>query len=177
MDLGQEKVSQNEGQSTNDSPDFDRDGRNEIAQNFGLERYKYILQQIHTVNENVYRFLAIYQTLATVLVSLVLALFVGYREWGIDASVARAGVVGLMILVNVIAAFTVLLIFVGVLTWFDFRREECDLTNAIVYPGFRKRPQVRNLLRWYETYVISFIVVTIGILWILVSALILPGMQ
>ena len=34
---------------------------------FALERYKYILQQIHTVNENVYRFLAIYQTLAVAL--------------------------------------------------------------------------------------------------------------
>ncbi len=62
------------------------------SRDFVLERYKYILQQINAVNENVHRFLAIYQTLAVALVSGGLALFVGYRKWGIAASVARAGV-------------------------------------------------------------------------------------
>jgi hypothetical protein len=65
-------------------------------QEFQLERYKYILQRIHTVNENVYRFLAIYQALAVALVSGGVALFVGYRKWNIPVSVARSGVIGLM---------------------------------------------------------------------------------
>ena len=75
---------------------------------FTLERYKYILQQIHTVNENVYRFLAIYQTLAVALISGGLTLFVGYRKWGLQASVARSGVIGALILTTTVAAFTVL---------------------------------------------------------------------
>lgn len=53
-----------------------------VRHEFALERYRYILQQIHATNENAHRFLAIYQTLATTLVGAALALFVGYRKWG-----------------------------------------------------------------------------------------------
>ena len=55
-----------------------------------------------------------------------------------------------------IAAFAVLLIIVGVLNWLDYRREECELTDAAVRPGFRKPPQPRNFFRWYETYIVLF---------------------
>src|ERR1700737_836434 len=67
-----------------------------VPADFALERYKYILLQIHTVNDNLYRFLAIYQGLATTLIGGALALFVGYRTWGIASSTARGGVVGLL---------------------------------------------------------------------------------
>ncbi|MFI6663071.1 hypothetical protein ACIBL8_47220 [Streptomyces sp. NPDC050523] len=77
-----------------------------VRREFALERYRYILQQIHTVNENLHRFLAIYQTLATSLVAGVVALFVGYRKWGIAADTARGGVIGLLVLTTVVAAFT-----------------------------------------------------------------------
>ena len=144
---------------------------------FSLERYKYILQQIHTVNENVYRFLAIYQALATALVGGGLALFVGYRKWGIPASVARSGIIGLMWLITVIAAFAILLIIIGILSWLDYRREECELTDTAVRPGFRKRPEPRNFWRWYETYIILFIAGSIGFLWSYTFSFILPAMK
>ena len=115
-----------------------------IEKDFALERYKYILQQIHVVNENVYQFLAIYQTLAVGLISGGLALFVGYRGWGIQPSVARSGVIGLMWLTTVIAAFTVLLIIAGVLNWLDYRHEECELTDRAVRPGFRSPRATRQ---------------------------------
>jgi lysylphosphatidylglycerol synthetase-like protein (DUF2156 family) len=147
-----------------------------VPSEFTLERYKYILQQIHTVNENLYRFLAIYQTLATALVSAAIALFVGYRKWGIAASSARVGVVGLLIAATVVAIFTVILIVVGALAWLDYRKEECDLTDKAIYVGFRARPQSRNLLRWYETYVLLFILVSIIVMWLLCGVVLLPGM-
>jgi len=148
-----------------------------IEAEFALERYRYLLQQIHTANENVYRFLGIYQTLATALVAGGLALFVGYRKWHIPASVARSGWVGLMALVTVIAVFTVLLIVIGILSWLDYRREECELTDAAVGPGFRKPPQLRNFLRWYETYIMLFIVGSVVFLWSCTWAFILPSMK
>jgi hypothetical protein len=116
-----------------------------------LERYKFILQQQHTLNENVYKFLALYQTLATTLVGAGLALFVGYEKWGIVAKTARAGVTALLWLLTFVAAFTALLVLIGILNWLDYRREECELANQAMYPGFRRPPQVRNMFRWYET--------------------------
>ncbi len=142
-----------------------------------LERYKYILQQLHTLNENVYKFLALYQTLATTLVGAGLALFVGYQGWGIDVRTARLAIVALLWLVTLVAAFTMLLIVVGVLNWIDYRREECELADEIVYPGFRRPPRIGNFVRWYETYILLFIASSIGFVWVYAEVLLLPAMH
>lgn len=149
--------------------------QHQVTREFAVERYKYILGQIHAVNENVYRFLTIYQALATTIVGGALALFVGYRNWGIPAHIARTGVVGLMCLETVVALFAILLIFVGVLAWLDYRQEECDLTDEIVHPGFRKRPRVGNFFRWYETYIMLFIAVATGFVWCFGLIFVLPA--
>ncbi|MGY9067605.1 hypothetical protein [Streptomyces sp. CAS3] len=150
--------------------------QNSVRNEFALERYRYILQQIQAVNENAHRFLAIYQTLATSLVGAALALFVGYRRWNISASVARDGVIGLLILATLVAGFTITLITVGALAWLDYRNEECDITDDIVGLGFRQRPRIKNLLRWYETYVLLFIATSVITLWILAVLIVLPKM-
>jgi hypothetical protein len=144
---------------------------------FRLERYKYILQQIHTVNENVYRFLAIYQALAVALVSGGLTLFVGYRRWNISALVARDGIVGLLVLLTMVAGFTALLVVIGILNWLDYRREECELTDVAVYRGFRKPPSTRNFFRWYETYILLFIVGSAVSLWACALICVIPAMH
>lgn len=153
------------------TPQIDR------AQAFEVERYKYLLQQVHTVNENVYRFLAIYQTLATVLVGAALALFVRWDEWKIDPYVAQLGVVSIIVVVTVIAAFTVGLIVVGVLTWLDYREEECELTEEAVRPGYRRPPELRNFWRWYETYIVLFIGGSVAIMWLGTGFVLLPAMS
>jgi uncharacterized membrane protein len=148
-----------------------------VRNEFALERYRYILQQIHAVNENAYRFLAIYQTLATTLVGAALALFVGYRKWEVAAATARGGVIGLLALTTVVAAFTITLIVVGAFSWLDYRNEECDITDEMVGPGFRKRPRPGNLLRWYETYVLLFITVSVIVMWLIAGLYVLPAMR
>ncbi|CAM5310512.1 hypothetical protein [Streptomyces fumanus] len=148
-----------------------------MRKEFALERYRYILQQIHAVNENGYRFLAIYQTLATTLVGAALALFVGYRKWGVEPDTARGGIIGLLSLTTVVAAFTVTQIVVGTLAWLDYRNEECDITDQMVAPGFRERPKPGNLFRWYETYVLTFILVSIITMWSLAGLLLLPKVR
>jgi hypothetical protein len=147
------------------------------ANEFHLERYKYILQQLHTTNDNVHRFLAIYQTLATAIAGATLALFVGYRQWGITPPTARAGVIGLLVLLTLVALFTELLVLAGIFTWLDYRREECTLTDAAVHPGFREPPRLRNFIRWYETYVLAFILISLLAVWLLAITLLLPAIE
>jgi hypothetical protein len=142
-----------------------------------VERYKYILQQLHTLNENVYKLLAVYQTLATALVGAGLALFVGYKKWNIDAGTARAGIHSLLWLITTVAMLPMLLIVMGILNWIDYRREECELTDETVYSGFRRPPQVRNLFRWYETYIVLFIASSMVFMWVYAYTLILPAMH
>lgn len=142
-----------------------------------VERYKYILQQIHVVNENVYRFFAIFQTLATAITTVALALFVGYSKWGIDPATARTGVRGLLLLITIIAGFTVLLVVAGILSWLDYRREECELAARYVSTDFRPAPRLRNFYRWYETYIILFIIAAAVLLWILGETLVIPRIR
>ncbi|WP_329598071.1 hypothetical protein OIE43_22255 [Streptomyces pseudovenezuelae] len=148
-----------------------------VRKEFALERYRYILQQIHAVNENVHRFLAIYQALATALVGAAIVLFVSYRKWGVAPSTARGGVIGLLVLATVVAAFTCMLIVVGALAWLDYRNEECDITDEVVGLGFRARPRSGNLLRWYETYVLLFILVSVATMWVLAGVFLLPAVR
>lgn len=149
----------------------------EMATELALERYKYILQQIHTTNENVYRFVAIYQTLATTIAGVGLALFVGYANWGIAPGTARSGLLALMWLETLVAAFSMLLIVVGIISWFDYRKEECELTDEFGRPGFRKPPQVRAFVRWYETYILIFIAGSTLFMWIYTVALLIPAIK
>ncbi|WP_230885523.1 DUF2157 domain-containing protein [Streptomyces spinoverrucosus] len=101
-----------------------------VRNEFALERYRYILQQIHAVNENAHRFLAVYQTLATTLVGAALALFVGYRKWDVASDTARSGVIGLLVLTTVVAAFTITLIVVGALaSLFPLQHRACSVRS------------------------------------------------
>ncbi len=144
---------------------------------FVLERYRYLLQQLHAVNENSYKYLTIYQTLVTAISTGILALFVGYPNWKISPYMARMGIVGLLVLIVIVAAFTSMLIAVGVLSWLDYRREECELSDKFFRVGFRKPPRVRNFYRWYETYILLFIITSTVATWYLATTFVIPQIR
>lgn len=154
-----------------------RTSGSEVAAQFQVERYKYILQQMNLANESTYRYLGLYQALAVTLGGAMLGLFAGYRKWGLEPYIARVGVVGIMGLLTVVAGFSILMIIVGVLTWLDYRREECQFTDEYVHAGFRDKPKLKNLPRWYETYVVLLILLTVILMWIYVGRVILPGIR
>ncbi|MBB5874019.1 cell division septal protein FtsQ [Allocatelliglobosispora scoriae] len=142
---------------------------------YELERYRYILQQLNSVNENVHRYLTVYQTLATALGGGALLVFASRTSWGLTAATAKASIIGLLSLLTLVGLFCSMLIFVGMLSWLDYRREECELTDEAVYPGFRKPPNRRNFIRWHETYIIAFILTSTILLWVLTLSLLLPS--
>ncbi|MFI5935944.1 hypothetical protein [Actinoplanes sp. NPDC051494] len=129
------------------------------------------------MNDNVYKFLAIYQTLATVLVGAGLSLFVGYRKWEIAPAAAKSATLAIVWLLTFVALCTVLLVVVGLLNWLDYRHEECDLTDQIVFRGFRHRPRLNNFFRWYETYIVVFIVGSVIFIWIYTCEIIVPNIK
>ncbi|MFC5940234.1 hypothetical protein ABUL04_04770 [Micromonospora harpali] len=146
----------------------------ETEQSFELERYKYILQQLHIANENVHRFLSLYQTITTTLAAAGIALFVSFKDLGLPATTARSGMLAIMLLITSVGAFTALQVIAGISSWFDYRREECALTDEAVRPGFRRPPTWRNFYRWYETYTLAFIVGTLILLWVAANQIIFP---
>lgn len=155
-------------------PALETFGSAETTDQFVLERYKYILQQINAVNESAHRYLAVYQSLTTAVATAGVALFVGYGNLGITVKAAKSGLVALMLLESLIAGFSVLLILSGVLSWYDYRKEECALTDRYIHPGFRDKPRWANFFRWHETYIVLFMITSTASMWILVLDILIP---
>ena len=144
---------------------------------FKLERYKFILQEIHRLNENLHKYLALFQALATAIVGAGVAVFTVWEELNISAEMAKTGIRGLLGLLVILALFTVTSVIAGVFSWLDYRKEEVNLLNQEVERGFREMPTIKNLWRWYETYLVLFIFIVIMTIYIYVEREVIPLIQ
>ena len=61
----------------------------EDTMQFKVERYKYILQEMRSLNENVHKYLALYQTLATFVVGGGVGVFVGWKSLHLSSEVVE----------------------------------------------------------------------------------------
>jgi len=130
------------------------------ATDFKLERYKYILLQLSTLNENVHKYLLFYQTLVSAIIGGTAAFLVQAIEHNIPRKIVFGVLHSAALLLALIGAFTFLLVFSGIASWIDYRKEETELLSEVVNAGFRSTPRLRNFWRWPETYVLLF--VTLG---------------
>jgi hypothetical protein len=154
---------------------WSEDQKGELARDIVKIRYEHILRQVQSVDENVFRFLAIYQTLISALVAAQVLLFINHHRWAISPSTTRIGLAGILVLETVVAIFAGLMIIIGILSWLDYRSEECDISEVVLGFSFRKRPSPSNWYRWYETYIVVFIFLSLGAIWLLVCAWMLPA--
>ena len=131
----------------------------EQSVSFKLERYKFILQEIHALNENVHRYLTLYQTLATTIIGAGILVFVNWKGFGITADLAKVGIQALAGMLVFLSIFIIIQIVAGMFSWIDFRNEEVELLNKVVKKGYRSPSKLSNFWRWSETYFILFILV------------------
>lgn len=133
---------------------------------YKLERYKYILREIHFLNESTHKYLTLFQTLTAAIVGGGIGIFVIWKSLKIDASTARLAIQGSLGLLILVALFVNVSILVNVLSWLDYRREEVDLLNQSIEQNWRRLPQLRNFWRWSETYILLFVsLAVIGIVF------------
>lgn len=141
---------------------------------FYLERYKYILQQIHTLNENIHKYLSLFQVLTVAIVGGGVAVFVSWQKLEIPAEIARTSIHGLLGLLVVIGVFISLSIIAGIISWFDYRREEVELLTMLNLPRLRQLPKLRNFWRWYEFYIILVVIIVVVSITIFVENQVIP---
>jgi len=151
-----------------DEQDSDR------GKDFKLERYKYILQQIHTLNENYQKYLNLFQTLATTIVGGGVAVFVSWRNLKISPEIARTSIRALIGLLVILALFLVANIIIGIFSWFDYRRDEVKLLDEVVGKNYRNLPRYGNLWRWHETYLVIFLILVIISIFVFVETQVIP---
>jgi hypothetical protein len=108
------------------------------------------------LNESLQKYLTVFQTLATAIVAAGVAVFVGWQKLEVSPEVAVASIRGLLVLLALLGLFVILSVSAGIFSWLDYRREEVELLNREVEPGFRDSPKYTSIWRWYETYVLLF---------------------
>lgn len=148
--------------------------KSDVIQEFYLERYKYILQEIRSLNENIHKYLTLFQTLATAIATAGVALFVGRQQLNLTPEITKIALQGLLGILVILAAFVVFSIVAGIFSWLDYRSEEVELLNKVVGVGFRKLPKKSNFWRWQETYVLLFVVLVVIIIISYVQSYIIP---
>jgi hypothetical protein len=146
----------------------------EQKKEFQIERYKYILQEIHALNQNFHNYLTLFQTLASAIIGIGVSLFVSRTSLNIQPDVAKVGIESLLGLLILLTVFVIASITAGIYSWFDYRKEEVELLNQVVGVGFRANPNVRNIWRWRETYLILFILLFTAAVYFFVEVRIVP---
>jgi hypothetical protein len=176
MNFIMEKRSYMSQASRNNQPLEDNQGNDQnnsdLIQEFYLERYRYILQEIRVLNENIHKYLTLFQTLTTAVTTAGVALFIGRQQLNLTAEVTKTALQGLLGLLVILAAFVVFSIVAGIFSWFDYRSEEVKLLKIVGI--HRNLPKPGNFWRWQETYVILFVLLVMIAIVVYAQSQIIP---
>jgi hypothetical protein len=142
---------------------------------YKLERYKFILQQLNALNDGTHKYISLFQTLSTAVIGVGITLFATWRELKIDPAIARLGLKAVLGLFTILTVFVLLSIVVNAISWYDYRNEEVQLLEQEVGKDFRRAPDWKNLWRWNETYFVLFLLITTLIIWIFTIYWLLPS--
>ncbi|MFK3681005.1 hypothetical protein [Pseudomonas sp. NPDC088890] len=123
-----------------------------------LEKYKYVLSQKQALNEATFKIITVYQ-------ALVLALFAGQfavvmatkDKLPVESGLYASWV--LLALFVMISLLVLALLVGGVFSWLSYRQDESELASKYKVAVAAKKPVAwADVLRWYETYLVLFVV-------------------
>lgn len=134
----------------------------EELQSFRLERLKYVLSQQKFLNEHSHKYVAIFQTTVTAIIVSAVAVFMSWKSLSISVEIAKSALRALELLLVAVGAFLVIVVVTNVASWWDYRRDEAKLMNAVVGDGFRDLPSAKGVWRWFETWLLILVLVVVG---------------
>jgi uncharacterized membrane protein len=136
---------------------------------FVLERYKYILEQKRFLNKTTFVVISIYQAGLVLILTGYYQALSGGADHKIPSAFACLSSRWVVVLLWVLAAFSISMLIGGLISWFGYRADEAAI-EAKYLGGGRARPSFRNLLGWYETYVVlGILLVTAGFTFFLLE--------
>lgn len=128
---------------------------------FRLERLKHILSQQKFLNEHSHKYLTIFQTTITAIVIAAVAVFMSWKSLSISLEIAKASLRALELLLVTVGVFVVLVVVTNIASWWDYRKEETQLLNAVVGNEFRTSPSLKGAWRWFETWLFILVVLVV----------------
>jgi hypothetical protein len=147
----------------------------DLSNSLKIERYKNISQQISTLNANIHKYMAFYHAMSTTLCAAIIYIFINWKKYNIPIESVQVGIRGLYAIILIIAIYVIFSIIAGIFSWIDLRQEEVLLLKSEVGEGFRKSYKLSNIWRWYEPYMIFFIVLCTSIIVFYIECILIPA--
>jgi energy-coupling factor transporter transmembrane protein EcfT len=126
-----------------------------------IERYKYVLEQKRSLNQNTFTILTIFQGGAAVLVAAQYSVCVELLKTPATKHVAFVASCVVITLFVLLGVFSIIFIVGGISNWFRYKNEQSNIETEIFEIPSQSSKNL-NLLTWYETYVIAVIVIILA---------------
>ncbi|WP_252088843.1 hypothetical protein [Pseudomonas sp. MWU13-3659] len=132
-----------------------------LEENFKIEKYKYILARKQALNEVTFKIVAVYQALILALFAGQYAVYTSAGKGTLTPALALQSTYVLFALFVMVSVLILALLVGGVFSWMSYRQDESEIELAVT--GVPKRPiALADLWRWYETYLVLFVLVFSG---------------
>jgi hypothetical protein len=141
-----------------------------------FERYRYILAQKALLNSASFRLLALYHVIGTSLIGAGVWLILNWKALGLLPSVTGSALYALLLLLAGASLFLVVSLIAGIVAWYQYGKEEASIISQATGES-TTGPQMGNILRWYETYMIVYAVATVGACSAVLYYIVLPALK
>lgn len=150
-------------------------GGMELADEFELEHYRYLVSRIASTNDNTIKIVSAFSAVATLIVTGLVTIGLTFRQLGVPAERALIYAQTLMSLLITSAVLAILVMLINAIAWFEYRAEETRLLRS---HGFNRRPPtLRSIPRWIETYLALIVVVGTATVWVIASTQLIPAIK
>ncbi len=146
------------------------------AQQFGIERYKYILSEMGRLNQDIHEYLRMFQVALASIGGVIAGCLAAAKNGTLPTIVVGEAISGFTCIITVLGGFIVVVSVAGMFSWLDYRREEVKLLKHFDL-DFRDAPRFGNFLRWRETYAVLFVTLSVILLNVWVFVYLRPGLM
>ncbi len=133
------------------------DFEDSCSETFLLERYKYILSQKQEANRISFKIGSLFQALLVPLVGLQLFIVREVTSQKLSSMLGRLASQIIFSTSMLISLFCIVMIVGGIISWVKYRDDEAEI-ELKVFGRKRPSPSLRDIFRWYETYIVLGIV-------------------
>lgn len=131
-----------------------------IENEFIVSRYKYIIEKINKLDEQYRDNTNLAYKISLSLLTFIILSKLSFSEGKINFLTLELAIKSAAIIAIIFFVYLTLLSICHLLSWFDFRQEECELFERMNLSELRNKPTWKNIYRWSELY---FIVLCITI--------------
>lgn len=143
------------------------------SDDFFLERYKFVLDQKKALNKASLQVITFYQGAFASVCAGQFAVVALNSAGNLKMELARLASYSLAFILGIASLFALSLIASGMISWLHYRDEESEIESKYMEVS-RRKPSIRDIFKWFETYISASIFAMFAIYIISLACIIEP---